>query len=104
MKVDGQHVLVADRENSRLQVFDLKGKFISGMNVGDRIGRLFSLTVGRDGKIYLSGMKQEGGGTLVLSPELKIIAELATGGHDVAVDSKGGDLCRERVQCCEVHA
>jgi peptidylamidoglycolate lyase len=82
-------VYVADRENSRLQVFDVNGKFISKYDVGEKIGRLFAVTVDRNGNIYLSGMKEEGGGTLILSPDMKVKAELNTGGHDIAVDSKG---------------
>jgi peptidylamidoglycolate lyase len=82
-------VYVADRENSRLQVFDVNGKFLSKFDVGEKIGRLFAVTVDGRGNIYLSGMKEQGGGTLVLSPDMKIKAELNTGGHDVAVDSKG---------------
>ncbi len=82
-------VYVADRENSRLQVFDAKGKFLSKYDVGEKIGRLFAVTVDNKGNIYLSGMKEEGGGTLILSPDMRIKAELDTGGHDVAVDSKG---------------
>ncbi|HWA33279.1 MAG TPA: peptidyl-alpha-hydroxyglycine alpha-amidating lyase family protein [Cyclobacteriaceae bacterium] len=82
-------VYVADRENSRLQVFDPDGRFLSKYDVGEKIGRLFAVTVDRKGNIYLSGMKEEGGGTLILSPDMKIKAELNTGGHDIAVDSKG---------------
>ncbi len=78
-------MFVADRENSRLQIFDFKGKFITQLNVKDRVGRLFAVTADKKERLYLTGDK----GTTMLTPDLQEIKTWSEKGHDIAVDSKG---------------
>ncbi len=78
-------VFVADRENSRLQIFDLKGRFITQLNVKDKIGRLFAATADKKGRLFLTGDK----GTTMLTPDLQEIKTWSEKGHDIAVDFKG---------------
>ena len=78
-------MFVADRDNSRLQVFDLNGKFITQLNVKDKVGKLFAATVDKKGRLYLTGDK----GTTMLTPDLQEIKTWPEKGHDIAVDSKG---------------
>ncbi len=85
ISVFNKKVFVADRENSRLQIFDFKGKFITQLNVKDRVGRLFAVTADKKGRLYLTGDK----GTTMLTPDLQEIKTWSEKGHDIAVDSKG---------------
>ncbi|MBI1940149.1 MAG: hypothetical protein HYS33_01425, partial [Acidobacteria bacterium] len=45
-------VYVADRTNSRLQVFDVNGKFLATWKSAD-LGRPWDVTVGPDDRIYV---------------------------------------------------
>ena len=47
-------VYVADRQNSRLQVFDSTGKFLKAWPVVPRTGRIFDVAVSPSGRIYLA--------------------------------------------------
>ncbi len=78
-------VFVADRENSRLQVFDLEGNFIEQLDVKDKLGRLFALSIDKKGNLYLSGEK----GTSIYSQGLEELKTFTGRGHDIAVDSRG---------------
>lgn len=78
-------LFVADRENFRLQIFDLKGNYISQLSMKDKVGRPSGVAVDRIGNVYLTGDL----GTLMLSPDLQEIKSWSQKGHDIAVDSRG---------------
>ncbi|MBI3877878.1 MAG: 6-bladed beta-propeller [Verrucomicrobia bacterium] len=115
--VDGHgRVIVCDRSNSRLQVFDLKGKFLAEWK-GPQIGRPYGVSVGADGHIFAI----DGGDPPLKQPDRSKAVELnAEGrvldrfgafgtepgqfqlGHDIAVARDGSvyiaDASGRRVQ------
>ena len=83
--IHGKKLFVADRENSRLQVFDLKGNFLSEWNGSAITGKLFALAIDNKENVYVT----ETSGTFMLSKELQVLQSWPEKGHDIAVDSKG---------------
>jgi peptidylamidoglycolate lyase len=98
-------VLVADRENSRLQLFDKDGKFKrQWVGVKDAVttGRVFSVAADRAGALYV-GIRRadydtQHTGVLKLDRDWKIVAAIGFGNpgdpvfnavHDLAVGSDG---------------
>ncbi len=86
-------VLVADRENNRIQVFTPDGEFVSEYT--DLI-RPCALYVDDDGMIYVAELGRSHGRVSILSPEGQVLArwtiegEVAeAGGHSVTLDSDG---------------
>ncbi len=102
--VDAQElVYVADRSNSRIQVFDGNGKFLK-MWKSDELGRPWSLTVGPDNLLYvvdggdLRPVPPDRGQLLKLDLSGKILAKWSRfgnydgqiyWGHDLAVAKDG---------------
>jgi len=80
-----KNIYVADRENSRLQIFDKYGRLVSVWDGKEIVGRLYALTADKKRNIYLTGTK----GTFMLSREFKVLQSWAYFGHDIAVDSNG---------------
>jgi len=80
-----EKLFVADRENSRLQVFDLQGNFLSQWDGKLIAGRLFALAVDNKGRIYVTGAN----GTFILSEKFEVLESWSEKGHDIAVDSQG---------------
>ena len=78
-------IYVADRENSRIQVFDFNGKFISELNLKEATGNPLALTIDKNGKIIVTGFNA----TILLTPKLKEIKRWPVSGHDIAINSKG---------------
>lgn len=95
-------VLVADRQNARIQVFDAAGRFKrEWLGARDR-GRVFAVVVGADGRVYVGIRRDDydpgSNGVLVLDRDWKTIAAVgfgAPGGpvfnavHDLAVGRDG---------------
>ncbi|HSQ58059.1 MAG TPA: peptidyl-alpha-hydroxyglycine alpha-amidating lyase family protein [Gemmata sp.] len=80
-------VYVADRENSRLQLFDLEGKFLTEWG---NIARPCQVFAAPDGKVYVAELGYRAGmwpGTNAPSPD-------ATGGRLSVFDSTGNLLAR----------
>jgi peptidylamidoglycolate lyase len=69
-------VYVCDRSNSRLQVFDGKGKFLDQWK-GTHIGRPYGVTVGPDGHIFII----DGGEPSLKQVERGKAVELDSAGH-----------------------
>ena len=110
------HVFVADRGNSRVQVFDGDGLFVAEWR-GPEVGRPFAVAVGADGKAYVAdGGDQpteppDRSGVAVLDREGKVLTRFGRFGnydgqfrlaHDVAVGRDGAvyvaDAWGQRVQ------
>jgi peptidylamidoglycolate lyase len=55
LALDGRgHILVADRENQRLQAFDTSGKFMTEWPTGRKLGRVFAAVVSPSGQMYVA--------------------------------------------------
>ena len=96
-------VFVCDRTNSRLQVFDARGKFLTQWK-GPHIGRPYGVDVGPDGHIYLidggdpSAQPAERGKAVELDGEGRVLDTFGSSGkgpgqfqmgHDIAVAPDG---------------
>ncbi|MFC2009016.1 peptidyl-alpha-hydroxyglycine alpha-amidating lyase family protein [Chloroflexota bacterium] len=88
-------VLVADRENSRIQLFDLDGKYLEEWN--DFLLRPMSISFDKDWNVYIAELAMR---VSVLSPDGKLLGRwgnrdedkdsaLFHGPHAIAVDSHG---------------
>jgi len=98
----GGDVFVADRENSRIQVFDRDGVFNREWLGAKDIGRVFAVAVGPDGAIY-AGVRRADyetshTGVLKLDRDWKIVASIGFGAaghpvfnavHDLAIGRDG---------------
>jgi peptidylamidoglycolate lyase len=98
----GGDVLVADRENSRIQVFGGKGAFKRQWLGAKEIGRVFSVTAGADGALYVGVRREDydppSNGVLKLDRDWRIVASIGFGAagdpvfnavHDLAVGRDG---------------
>jgi peptidylamidoglycolate lyase len=98
----GGDVLVADRENSRIQVFDGKGAFKRQWLGAKEIGRVFSVTAGADGALYVGVRREDydppSNGVLKLDRDWRTVASIGFGAagdpvfnavHDLAVGRDG---------------
>ena len=79
---DGR-VIVCDRTNARLQVFDPRGKFLTEWK-GPQIGRPYGVSIGPDGHIFAVA----GGDAPLRQPDRSKVAELDAEGR--VVDRFGG--------------
>ena len=85
--VDAQGlVYVADRSNSRIQVFDANGKFLKAWK-SDELGRPWSLTVGPDNLLYVV----DGGDLKPAPPDRGQILKLDLSGKILAKWSRFGN-------------
>lgn len=99
----GGRVLVCDRSNARLQVFDAVGKFLAEWK-GAEIGRPYGVSVAADGHVFLidggdqSASEPERSKAVELDAEGKVIASFGSFGkapgqfrlgHDIAVARDG---------------
>ena len=95
-------VVVADRENSRLQVFDPKGGFKRQWLGAKPIGRVFSVAAGANGGFYVGVRREDydppSNGVLELDRDWRIVASIGFGAagdplfnavHDLAVGRDG---------------
>ncbi len=81
--VDGRgRVIVCDRSNARLQVFDPRGKFLAEWK-GPQIGRPYGVSVGADGHVFAV----DGGDQGATKPDRGKVVELDAEGN--LVDSFG---------------
>ena len=76
-------VIVCDRSNARLQVFDPQGKFLAEWK-GPQIGRPYGVSVGQDGHVFAV----DGGDPPLTQPDRSKVAELDAEGR--VVDRFGG--------------
>ena len=87
-------VLVADRENSRIQLFDLNGTYLEEWN--DFLLRPMSISFDKDGHVYVAELAMR---VSVLSPDGKLLGRwgngdedkdsaLFHGPHAIAIDSR----------------
>jgi len=83
--VTDNKIYVADRENSRIQIFDINFNFISELNLKEVTGKPLALTIDRKGNIIVTGFKA----TVLLTPKLKEIRTWPVSGHDIVINSKG---------------
>jgi peptidylamidoglycolate lyase len=96
------NLFVSDRENARLQIFDLEGRFIRQWLGAKSTGRVFSASVGPDRSVYLAIRPENRDalrtGVMRLTPQLEIVAQIGfretgdavfTSMHYVAVGSDG---------------
>lgn len=102
--VDGQgHVIVCDRENERLQVFDAKGGFLHEWK-GPQIGKPYGIGIGSDGHLFVidggspSLRLQERGKAVELDASGEVVDTFGSFGsepgqfqlgHDIAVGPDG---------------
>ena len=83
-------VYVADRQNSRLQVFDSTGKFLKAWPGFPRTGRIFDVAISPTGRIYLASTDGSDA-VVVLDAELNQIEHIpfdstrVTTAHQIAV-------------------
>jgi DNA-binding beta-propeller fold protein YncE len=92
--VDRQgRVLVADRENNRIQVFTPDGEYVSEIT---GLIRPCDLYVDDDGTIYVAELSQSHGRVSILSPDGEVLARWKiegevpkAGGHSVTLDGDG---------------
>jgi DNA-binding beta-propeller fold protein YncE len=92
--VDKQgRVLVADRENNRIQVFTPDGEFVSEFT---GLIRPCDLHVADEGTIYVAELGRSHGRVTILSPEGQVLAQWTiegdipkAGGHSVTLDGEG---------------
>ena len=95
-------VLVADRENSRLQLFDRQGAFRQQWLGARATGRVFSVAVDRAGSSYVGVRKADydppSNGVLKLDRDWKVVASIGFGAagdpvfnavHDLAIGVDG---------------
>ena len=83
--VSDEKIYVADRENSRIQIFDINFNFISELNLKELTGNPLALIIDRNGNIIVTGFNA----TVLLTPKLKEIRRWPASGHDLAINSKG---------------
>lgn len=96
-------VIVCDRTNSRLQVFDAKGKFLAEWK-GAQIGRPYGVAVGPDGHVFSidggdpAAEPAERGKVVELDADGRVVATFGSSGkgpgqfqtgHDIAVAADG---------------
>lgn len=102
--VDGEgRVYVADRTNSRVQIFDADGEFLSEWK-SDEIGRPWGVDVTSDGNVVvadggdLTGTAYDRNGALLMTPQGEIVERWGSYGsqdgqfywaHDIAVGADG---------------
>jgi len=100
--VAGGDVLVADRENSRLQLFDREGVFKRQWLGARETGRVFAVATGADGSLYVGVRRADydppSNGVLKLDRSWKTVASIGFGApgdpifnavHDLAVGRDG---------------
>jgi peptidylamidoglycolate lyase len=98
----GGGLLVADRENSRIQLFDRQGAFGQQWLGAKATGRVFSVAVDRTGSIYVGVRKADydppSNGVMKLDRDWKPIASVGFGAegdpvfnavHDLAIGADG---------------
>jgi DNA-binding beta-propeller fold protein YncE len=84
-----ERIIVCDRENHRIQVFDLNGEFLSMWN---DIQRPMDISVDRDGNFVVSEGPVEGSSSRVsvLAPDGRVLSRFdCRGGHGSWVDANG---------------
>jgi len=111
---ENRRVFVADRNNSRIQIFDPTGKFLAEWK-SQKLGRPYAIAFGTDNSVYVVD-----GGDQIFPFRSKVIKLTAQGdslthfgrwgnydgqfllAHDIAIDSKGAiyvvDAWGQRVQ------
>jgi len=102
--VDSQgRVIVCDRSNSRLQVFDLRGRFLTQWK-GPHLGRPYGVAAGPDGHVFAvdggdpTAVPEERGKVVELDAEGRVLETFGSPGrrpgqfqtgHDIAVGPDG---------------
>ncbi len=113
---DASGVFVADRSNSRVQVFDNSGRFLAEWR-GPDLGRPYAVALGADGKVYIAdGGDQpteppDRAGVVVVDRDGRVLTRFGRFGnydgqfrlaHDIAVGADGAvyvvDAWGQRVQ------
>ena len=88
--IDGDHVVVCDRENHRIQVFDLDGKFIE---IWDDINRPMDISMDTEGNYLVSEGQRDGGSARISILDKKggVLSrfECRGSGHGSWIDSRG---------------
>ena len=88
--IDGDHVVVCDRENHRIQVFDLDGKFLE---IWDDINRPMDISMDTDGNYLVSEGQRDGGSARISILDKKggVLSrfECRGSGHGSWIDSRG---------------
>lgn len=109
-------VYIADRGNSRIQVFDARGRFLTEWS-GPEVGRPYAVAVSVDGRVHVAdGGDQptappDRSGVAVLDPDGRVLTRFGSFGnydgqfrlaHDIAVGREGAvyvvDAWGQRVQ------
>jgi hypothetical protein len=100
ISIFNQSIYVAERKNSRIQLFDLQGEFIKNFDKS-LVGRPFSLDISKEGILYVIDGGIQPGPTkarvVILNKMGDVIGELDTKqsvdntnlGHDIAVNDNG---------------
>ena len=88
--IDGDHVVVCDRENHRIQIFDLDGKFIE---IWDDINRPMDISMDPEGNYLVSEGQRDGGSARISILDKKggVLSrfECRGSGHGSWIDSRG---------------
>jgi peptidylamidoglycolate lyase len=109
-------VYVADRENSRIQVFDSTGKFVTAYN-NDHAGKLYSLTVNKaNAQLFATDyitnyINPKGSNIILFDSTGNRLGQFGRSGgyhgpvtrlHDIAIDKEGNifacDILKNRIQ------
>ncbi len=95
LSADNSTLYVADRENGRLQWFDLEGKYLGQKHFG---GQLFSTVVAPDGMVYVGTRARGPNGTNVDADSVifkfdpkggKVVGQLNAFAHQISVGADG---------------
>jgi peptidylamidoglycolate lyase len=100
ISVSGKRIYVCDRSNLRVQVFNLKGRYLDQWQ-GSRIGRPFGIATDHQSRVFVIDGGDQPDHTrsrvVILNPHGKVCAtfnaakagDSANLGHDIAIDLEG---------------
>lgn len=89
---DENEILVVDRGNSRVQIFDPEGTYKNEISLQNQMEPL-SIAIDEKNQIYIAGFYENESGILfeetrVYSKDLEFLTKINRGGHDIAINSK----------------